>query len=509
MLQEVLLPAALRPLPSKSCIVSDLTGKRLRDYQVLRRLGRGAMAEVYLAEQQSLARQVALKVLSPQLAGDPDYVERFRHEARSAARLVHASIVQVYEVGHDNGHHFIAQEYVPGQTVGDLIHRQGQLKPAQVLDILRQVAAALCKAAEHSIVHRDIKPENLMLARNGEVKVADFGLARVGDDESGRTQAGVTMGTPLYMSPEQIEGRAVDSRSDIYSLGVAAYHMLAGRPPFEGDTPLSVAVQHLNNPPEPLSEAASGVPVAMVELVERMMSKSPDARFATPADLLRELRSLARRAADEGWAEGPENWSMGDLAAVSETQLAATEQLDKLMKKSRALSPAGWGRRPLVLFIAAGLMVGALLALASRPGFALRDARPASVKYDSVLQQLYYAKQVDTEAAWEAVLEYFPDEEDEFYHNLAKQGLVRYYFRFGTPQRAIDLLEEFAQLPDSRSQLQTFGIAGLAVAYEQSGRRKEAESMREQLTPAMREELQRTEPDLARQLYATEQGLGG
>src|SRR3990170_327560 len=155
--------------------LSELVGNTLKDYYVLRRLGQGAMAEVYLAQQLSLGRQVALKVLNAELARDPTYVERFVHEARAAAALVHAGIVQIYEVGQTDGVHFIAQEYVPGRNLGDVIRAQGRLEPGLTLDILRQVAAALAKAASEGIVHRDIKPENIMLARSGEVKVADFG----------------------------------------------------------------------------------------------------------------------------------------------------------------------------------------------------------------------------------------------------------------------------------------------------------------------------------------------
>ncbi len=222
--------------------MSALVGKTLKDYYVLRRLGQGAMAEVYLAQQLSLGRQVALKVLNAELARDPVYVERFHHEARAAAALVHAGIVQIYEVGQGDagqgvGSHYIAQEYVPGRNLGEVIRSRGRLEPALALDILRQVTAALAKAASEGIVHRDIKPENIMLARSGEVKVADFGLARVqGDGGVNLTQIGVTMGTPLYMSPEQIEGRELDSRSDIYSLGVTAYHMLAGAAPHGRDS---------------------------------------------------------------------------------------------------------------------------------------------------------------------------------------------------------------------------------------------------------------------------------
>jgi len=185
-------------------------GRELGDYA-------GGMAEVYLAEQLSLRRQVALKVLSPALASDRNYVERFLNEARAAASLVHPNIVQIYEVGEVEGIHFIAQEYVAGKNLGQLLEREGTLLPSLVLEVLRQVVSALCKAQELAIVHRDIKPENLLLSHSGEVKVADFGLARVQNiDTAALTQVGVAMGTPLYMSPEQVEGKPVDARSDLY-----------------------------------------------------------------------------------------------------------------------------------------------------------------------------------------------------------------------------------------------------------------------------------------------------
>src|SRR5262245_53658712 len=243
----------------------DLSGRRLGDYQLLRRLGRGGMAEVYLAEQLSLKRQVAFKVLKGSLAGDDAYIRRFHHEAQAAAKLVHANIVQIHEVGCIDGIHYIAQEYVSGQNVKQLLARRGQgLEPALTVSILRQVAAALHKASEQGIIHRDIKPENIMLAQSGEVKVADFGLARVASQEAmNLTQVGITMGTPLYMSPEQVEGKPVDPRSDIYSLGVTCYQMLAGHTPFDGDTALAIAVQHLKNEPKRLEELRPDLPPAL------------------------------------------------------------------------------------------------------------------------------------------------------------------------------------------------------------------------------------------------------
>ncbi|MCP4514909.1 MAG: serine/threonine protein kinase, partial [Delftia sp.] len=183
-------------------------------------LGHGAMAEVYLAEQCRLRRRVAVKVLRQELANDPTYLKRFELEAQAAASLVHANIVQIYEVGRVDRLHYIAQEYVQGQNLMEWITRQGPPDLPHALSIMRQVAAALAKAAQQGVVHRDIKPENIMLTPSGEVKVADFGLARVTREGHAvdLTQIGVTMGTPLYMSPEQVEGKPLDPRSDIYSL---------------------------------------------------------------------------------------------------------------------------------------------------------------------------------------------------------------------------------------------------------------------------------------------------
>src|SRR3954471_741400 len=304
--------------------MADLVGKNLKDFFVLRRLGRGAMAEVYLAQQLSLGRQVALKVLNGDLARDPNYVRRFDHEARSAAALVHGSIVQIYEVGQHDGVHYIAQEYVPGRNLGEVIRSSGSLSPQVALDIIRQVAAALAKASSEDIVHRDIKPENIMLAQSGEVKVADFGLARVqGDGAVKLTQVGITMGTPLYMSPEQVEGKPLDSRSDIYSLGVTCFHMLSGQPPFRGDTALSVALQHVRKQPDRLENLRPDLPPALCRIVHKMLAKDPGERFQNPRELLHELRSLKIDGVDLQWPAEMDEFNSVETAALGTSRLAA------------------------------------------------------------------------------------------------------------------------------------------------------------------------------------------
>lgn len=489
--------------------LQDLTGQTLGDYQVLRRIGRGAMAEVYLAQQQSLDRQVALKVLNAELARDDAYVSRFQHEARAAAALVHANIVQVYEVGVVAGRHFIAQEYVAGNNLGELIHRQGRLEPGVVLDILRQVATALCRASEANIVHRDIKPENLMFARSGEVKVADFGLARAGQGGAPNlTQAGVTMGTPLYMSPEQVEGRPVDTRSDLYSLGVTAYQMLSGGPPFEGETPLSVAVQHLNTPPPPLVDRQPDAPLELCRIIERMMAKSPNKRHASPVQLLSELRSLAAQAAEEGWAAGPENWSVTETLALSQPLNPSTERLNELMTETASLKSAHLprGRRWILLAVIGCLLGGALLAAVTRPKPLLSATAPGPTEKETVLEQLFHAKLLDSEEAWKIILQRFPDA-DDFYRNQAKLGLARLYLNRGNFAAARPLCLQLAAL-DHQEAFQLFGQAASVVCdvelgqYVRARRALENGSLIEKLP-----QLQRTEPNLHAQFNSARERL--
>src|SRR6516162_1463816 len=205
---------------------ADLTGRTLGEFVILRRLGNGGMGQVYLAEQISLKRKVALKILRPELAANQNSLKRFRVEAENVARLTHANIVQIYAIGEPDGVPYMALEYVEGRNLRDYINRKGPPELPVCLSIMRQIASALARAGEQGFVHRDIKPENILLTRKGEVKVADFGLSRC-FQESGAaptiTQSGVAMGTPMYMSPEKVQGKPVDQRSDIYSFGVTSY----------------------------------------------------------------------------------------------------------------------------------------------------------------------------------------------------------------------------------------------------------------------------------------------
>ena len=489
--------------------MSDLAGKMLNDYRVLRRLGRGAMAEVFLAEQSSLGRQVALKVLNLHLANDPNYVQRFHQEARAAAALIHAGIVQIYEVGQAEGFHFIAQEYVPGRNLGELILRQGRVAPGQTLDILRQVTGALQKASEHGIVHRDIKPENIMLASSGEVKVADFGLARVQGEQDGAnlTQVGVTMGTPLYMSPEQIEGQPLDSRSDIYSLGVTAYHMLSGRPPYEGDTPLSVVVQHLNQAAEPLQTRIADLPGELARVVHRMLAKKAADRYANPVELLAELRVVASQAASQGWGSGAYGWSTATWPVVVPGGSDATRHLSAVMKTStRNKAPRfTWWKFATVVLVC--FLVGVGLAVLSRSGSILAGAQHQTPKRENVTAQIYHAKRVDTEAAWNAIPRYFP-KADVYEINLARQGLVRHYFFVtGEFSKAIPVLKRLRSTSSPHDRFNRFALAGLTIASVRQGALKEARQFAQQITSTDQSRLAEEDPDLARQFREAQKKL--
>ena len=271
----------------------DLSGRTLGGYRLLRRLGSGGMADVYVAEQTSLQRRVAIKVLRSATLAHPEALDRFAQEARAAAALVHGNIVQIHEVGCFDGVHFLAEEFVAGPTLRVWLKERGPLGPAGVLSVLTQVGSALDRAAASGVVHRDIKPENLLVTPRGEVKVADFGLARVMHDNLELTQTGMALGTPLYMSPEQSRGGAVDVRSDLYSLGATAYHLATGQPPYRGTTGVAVALAHAKEPLTPLAIVRPDFPDAVARLIEQLLAKEPKERFQVPADLLEEIDHVA------------------------------------------------------------------------------------------------------------------------------------------------------------------------------------------------------------------------
>jgi eukaryotic-like serine/threonine-protein kinase len=271
---------------------ADLSGRALGDFHLLRLLGQGGMGHVYLAEQVSLKRKVAIKVMRPDLAINEVSFQRFKAEAEAIARVTHPNIVQVFALGEENGVHYMALEFVEGRNLREYLSKKGTTDTPLALSILRQVASALQRASEIGIIHRDIKPENILLTKRGEVKVADFGLSRYlkpDQNEVNLTQTGMTMGTPLYMSPEQVQGLPLDARTDIYSLGITTYQMLAGEPPFKGKNAFELATQHVSTPPQPLAEIRPDLLPELCAMVHKMLSKEPGRRYQTCADLLRDV----------------------------------------------------------------------------------------------------------------------------------------------------------------------------------------------------------------------------
>lgn len=276
--------------------------RRLGDrYELGESIGRGGMAEVFESQDTRLGRRVAIKILRPDLAQDPTFQSRFRREAQSAASLNHPNIVAIYDTGEDKLEEqgkttvvpYIVMEYVDGQTLRQLLSSGRRLLPERALEITSGILSALDYSHRHGIVHRDIKPANVMLTRAGDVKVMDFGIARaIADSTATMTAASAVMGTAQYLSPEQARGEVVDARSDLYSTGCLLYELLTGRPPFTGDSPVSVAYQHVSETPVPPSQVDPGVPAALDPLVMKALAKDPDDRYQTAAD----FRSDTERA---------------------------------------------------------------------------------------------------------------------------------------------------------------------------------------------------------------------
>jgi beta-lactam-binding protein with PASTA domain/predicted Ser/Thr protein kinase len=258
-------------------------------YRVLRKIGGGGMADVYLCEDLTLGRRVALKVMLQRFLDDPNFVERFRREAKAAAGLNQANLVSIYDWGEVDGTYYIVMEYVEGETLKDLVRRQGRLGGSEAVRIALQLLAALEFAHRTGIVHRDIKPQNVMLDRDGNVKVMDFGIARAAD--SGMTEAGSILGTAQYLAPEQAKGQRVDERSDLYSVGIVLYEMLTGTVPFKGDSAVTVALKHVNEMAVEPAQLVPGMPYALNQIVLKAIAKDPDQRYQTADQFARDLRS--------------------------------------------------------------------------------------------------------------------------------------------------------------------------------------------------------------------------
>lgn len=477
--------------PDTSLPSLDLTGRTLGDYQIIRRLGRGGMADVYLAKQSSLNRKVALKILKPELAKDESYVRRFRQEAQAAANLIQANIVQIYEVGESEGFYFIAQEFIQGRNLRQYLNRHGAVEPVMAINVIRQCAMAFQKAeeGEFNVVHRDIKPENIMLSTKGEVKITDFGLARINNDREKQalTQIGVTMGTPLYMSPEQVEGGTIDHRSDIYSLGVTAYHMLAGNPPFEGDNALAIAVQHVNDTAVPLQSLRPDVPEELCDVIARMMAKKPADRPADAKQLLKELRKV-KVDMDDDWEMIIEKLSVAETERMgeattgtwSQARLAATRQLQIVMRGN----VRSWWKSPatlvgMIVLAIAGITGGVMYADRTAPDSLLNvsDVDVSAIPKKSNATEQYeaarWAPLDEQEEHWKAVLQHFPLDDVPFAeknktqlaHRKAKARLGELFLAQERFTEALDIYNEFVDFEVLAEDFRITGFAGQAIVY--------------------------------------------
>jgi serine/threonine protein kinase len=285
---------------------AGMAERRIGKYVVKRELGRGGMGAVYLAEQTGLGREVAIKELVPSAAADPVALKRFLQEAQVMARTSHPNLVQVYDLEQVEGANYIVLEFVKGRSLRDFINR-GRTPLPQVFAVMHGVLQALDYAHRHAIVHRDMKPENVLMSDEGNVKVADFGIARLTDDTGGpgstATKTGTTVGTPQYMSPEQVASSKVDGRSDLYSAGIMFYELIVGEPPFtasEADGPFTLMAKHVQAPPKPPSVRVPGLDPVLEEVILKSLSKRPEDRYQNGAEFDIAMSAIADRLCP-GW----------------------------------------------------------------------------------------------------------------------------------------------------------------------------------------------------------------
>jgi beta-lactam-binding protein with PASTA domain/predicted Ser/Thr protein kinase len=335
-------------------------------YRVISRLGSGGMADVYLAQDQLLGREVAVKVLHHHFAEDQEFVERFRREASSAAALSHPNIVAIFDRGEWNGTYYIAMEYVAGRTLKAIVREQGALDPASAIDIVVQILRAARFAHRRGVIHRDLKPHNVILDEEGRARVTDFGIARAG--ASDMTLTGSIMGTAQYLSPEQAQGLAVTAASDLYSVGVILYELLTGVVPFEGETAVAIAFKQVSAEPQPPSAIRQGIPASLDAVVLRALAKDPAQRYADADELIAALEHerqalpalSATAATPDGYARQGVPPGAGWLLAAPATGQYELEEDPAAVeaRRRRRRRAMLWA---LAAVVVAGIVVAALL----------------------------------------------------------------------------------------------------------------------------------------------------
>ena len=343
------------------------SGKKIDDrYEIIRPIGEGGMANVYLAYDPCLNRKVAVKILRGDLAADEKFVRRFQREAVSASSLTHPNIVEVYDVGEDHGKYFIVMEYVEGKTLKQLIKRRGSITLPEVVDIMLQLTSAIAKAHESYIIHRDIKPQNVIILEDGRVKVMDFGIAaQLGSNEL--TQTNSVMGTVYYLPPEQANGGVSDFKGDIYSLGILMFELIAGRVPFKGDSPVEVAIKHIKNPLPDLTKIIPDLPNSVFNVILKACAKNPMNRYKSALEMHNDLKTvLDEDRFDEELVqyEYPET----DFALDDEDDMETREKRTK--KKSNKNKEQKLDKKIKIMGIIAGiLLLGVIFVFFIYPSF--------------------------------------------------------------------------------------------------------------------------------------------
>ncbi|HVE92375.1 MAG TPA: PASTA domain-containing protein [Actinomycetota bacterium] len=405
-------------------------------YELVRRVGTGGMADVYLARDTQLRRQVALKILHAQYAGDQSFIDRFRREAHAAANLQHPNIVQIYDWGREDDYHFIVMEFIEGTSLKDLIASKAPLAPKRAAKIAEQVLAALGVAHRSGLVHRDIKPGNILLTRDGEAHVTDFGIARAASGDT-NTQTGTILGTAYYLSPEQAQGLPLDGRSDLYSLGVVLYEMTTGRRPFTGDSPVSIAMKHVRENADRPTKIRPGLPADLEAIILTAMAKSPEDRYSTAAQMRRDVESFL---------------SGKEVTAVLPSSTAVPHDETQVIRKAGPIQRAATQRPGWLLALAIGLFVGGLalggwslvnllrpaIGGSEVPNLVNRDPRQAEVLLrQRDLEPSFQGNEPDESVPEGLVSRQRPDPS----RRIAKGGVVKYWVSSGLPFVAVPNLK--------------------------------------------------------------------
>lgn len=316
---QLLTPKQLERIRQQIAGAAAKPQQQIPGYQIVGKLGAGAMASVFKARQVSLDRMVAVKVMPQKFMSDPQFVERFYSEGRAAAKLNHPNIVQAIDVGQTPEFHYFVMEYVEGTTAYDYLESHPHYEEAEALRIIIMIAKALDHAHSQGFMHRDVKPKNIMITREGIAKLADMGLARqVADTEAAESEAGRAYGTPYYISPEQVRGETnVDFRADIYGLGCTFYHMVTGRVPFDGANPSTVMHKHLTQEAQPADHVNPKLSAGVSEIIEVMMAKRQEDRYTTTKDLLEDLMAVAR---GDSPSQARKKFNVASLASIEDGQ---------------------------------------------------------------------------------------------------------------------------------------------------------------------------------------------